>query len=180
MQNLSCEQVIALLTFYIEKKLTNKLMLEVEYHLNSCGKCKTKYAKLLNLYENYEEIKENIDNTSYFEQENFAQAKYKNFTENLSAYIDNELDENENIKIKKIAIINPEARLALENMLNFQYQIKSAFDITKSKLKKDYAAEIINSLHKNFRNKSPKLKLNYQILILAITVTLILIGIFYQ
>ena len=43
---LSCEQVIALLTFYTEDKLSKKLAQYVQEHLEICPECMEKYKHL--------------------------------------------------------------------------------------------------------------------------------------
>lgn len=146
MRKLTCEQVCSLLTFYIEKCLTDNLMREVEYHLNICKNCKSKYLETLNLYKNYNNVRQNIKKTENLAGDAFSNNQYMIFMENLSAYIDNELNEQDNIRIKKISIINQKARIELENMLYFRYMLQSAFDVTRNNLKKDYSADVISSL----------------------------------
>ena len=53
--------------------------------------------------------------------------QYKDFRSNLSAYVDNELDNQDSIKIKKIAISNPLARQDLENIYTFKRLLHSSF-----------------------------------------------------
>ena len=146
MHKLTCEQVCSLLTFYIEKSLTDNLMREIEYHLNICKNCKLKYLETLNLYKNYNTVRQNLKKSEDLFSDEFSNSQYKLFMENLSAYLDNELNEQDNIRIKKISIINQNARLELENMLYFRYMLQSAFDVTRNNLKKDYSADIISSL----------------------------------
>ena len=43
---LNCNQVVTLLTFYIENKLDEKLSICVREHLSTCEKCREKYLKL--------------------------------------------------------------------------------------------------------------------------------------
>ena len=50
----------------------------------------------------------------------FKKKQYADFKANLSAYIDNELDDKENIRIRKITISNPIARKDLEEMYAFK------------------------------------------------------------
>ena len=65
---------------------------------------------------------------------------------NLSAYIDNELNDLDNIKIKKIAISNPLARQDLENIYSFKKFLHSSFEKTKNEMKHDYSKSIISQI----------------------------------
>lgn len=69
--------------------------------------------------------------------------KNEQLNETLSAYIDNELSNDENIKIKKLTIANNNARKELENMYKFQKLIHSAFERTKSDVKKDFSKNVV-------------------------------------
>lgn len=68
----------------------------------------------------------------------------------LSAYIDNELNSNENIKIKKMTISNPTARKELETMYRFKKLLHSAYERTKSDSKYDYSKNIVNKIQDNY------------------------------
>ncbi len=147
MQELNCNQVITLLTFYIEGKLSKKLSMNVEYHLNTCKSCREKYTKLRKILQNFQEIKEKVtsDEPSWLE-EDYNTPQYKRFKENLSAYVDNELSNDDNIKIKKIAIANPLARRDLENIYSFKQLLQSSFNKTKNNMKYDYTKKTLNKL----------------------------------
>lgn len=147
MQELNCNQVITLLTFYIENKLSRKLTANVEYHLSICPRCREKYIKLRNVLQNFNEMKKKInsDSPEYIEEE-YNTPQYKVFKENLSAYVDNELSSDDNIRIKKIAIANPLARKDLENVYSFKQLLQSSFNRTKNNMKNDYTSKILNKL----------------------------------
>lgn len=147
MKEISCEQVQTLLTFFIENKLSCKLSAIVEYHLNTCSYCKEKYLQLTKLLENYD--KTNLNLTYYDKDENENKVKIgcnKTFKENLSAYIDNELNDNDNLKIKKFAIGNPDARKELENILYIRQLLQDSFSKVKSGIKKDFAEDTLKQL----------------------------------
>lgn len=138
--NLSCEQVTALLTFYAENKLSAKLSGYVKEHLDKCPKCREKYMQLQNLLKRFNEIQnEEIENP-------YITKQYEDFKTNLSAYIDNELDDLENIKIKKIAISNPLARQDLEDIYTYKKLLHTSFEKTKNELKNDYSKAVICQL----------------------------------
>jgi hypothetical protein len=64
----------------------------------------------------------------------------------LSAYIDNELNNSDTIKIKKRAISNLSTRKELENMYKFKQLIQSAYEKTKENSKFDFSKSIIYQL----------------------------------
>ena len=134
---LTCEQVSALLSFYTEEKLSAKLTEYVRLHLQSCPECMEKYIKMKNMLNKFMEIQnEEIENP-------YITKQYQDFKSNLSAYIDNELNDFESIKIKKIAISNPLARQDLENIYTFKKLLHTSFEKTKNEFKNDYSKNII-------------------------------------
>ena len=170
MQNqLTCEQVSALLSFFVEDKLSKKLSEYVSIHLESCPECMKKYIELKTMLKKYIDIKNREIENPYLTKQ------YENFKLNLSAYIDNELNPNENIKIKKIAISNPLARQDLEEIYSFKKLLHNAFQKTKTDIRNDYSKSIINMLKQQPTKKhtiNPFLKLNaifFMILVFIIT-----------
>lgn len=150
MQNqLTCEQINALLSFYAENKLSDKLSEYVRIHLESCPDCMEKYLKMKNMLNKFMDIQDREIFNPY------ATKQYQDFKNNLSAYIDNELNDFDNIKIKKIAISNPLARQDLENIYTFKKLLHSSFEKTKNELKNDYSKSVINQLeHEDTNDKS--------------------------
>ena len=138
--NLTCSQVMALINFYIEGKLNPKLKKYVDLHLQNCHSCRQKVEELKQVYIQYDILKHN--NTL-----NDTQVENKNDRElikNLSAYIDNELSSDDNIKIRKITISNPNARKRLESMYKFQKLLHCAYNRTKNNIKTDYSKNIMS------------------------------------
>ncbi len=146
---LNCNQVVTLLTFYIENKLDEKLSHCVREHLNKCKNCQEKYLKLKRILENFSEIQSKINEEEIYDMKQYDTTQYATFKENLSAYVDNELSDNENIKIKKIAISNPLARKDLEEVYAFKQLLHSSFNKTKSNLKQDYAKKTLEKMYLN-------------------------------
>lgn len=140
-KKLTCEQVCALINFYIENKLTPKLREEIDIHLANCPACKDKineYYKILTKYTQ--------NNSSNLYTKNDLNPE---FTKNLSAYVDNELNPNENVRIKKITISNPAARKKLDEMYKFQKLLHSSYYKTKVNSKLDYSRQIIAQIQNN-------------------------------
>lgn len=137
---LTCDQVSALMSFYLEDKLSAKLSEFVRKHLESCPECMEKYLQMKNMLTKFMDIQnEELENP-------YITKQYEDFKSNLSAYIDNELDNTDSIKIKKIAISNPLARQDLEDIYTFKKLLHDSFEKTKSEFKNDYSKSIINKL----------------------------------
>ena len=137
---LTCDQVSALMSFYLEDKLSAKLSEFVRKHLESCPECMEKYLQMKNMMTKFIDIQnEELENP-------YITKQYEDFKSNLSAYIDNELDDTDSIKIKKIAISNPLARQDLENIYTFKKLLHDSFEKTKNEFKNDYSKNIINKL----------------------------------
>ena len=142
-KDLTCHQVSALINFYIEGKLNPRLRESIDLHIAKCPACKKKIEELKKILAKYNYSKQN--NRQIKEAAPLtAEARNK-----LSAYIDNELNSNENIKIKKMAISNPTARKELETMYKFKKIIHTAYEKTKNDSKFDYSKNVLSKIQDN-------------------------------
>lgn len=176
-QELTCNQVVALLTYFVENKLNKQLAHDIEYHLSICPECKKKFDKLTKIMNNFSEMAKKIRQPKDFEKEEIKLDKrYKDFITNLSAYVDNELSDEENLRIKKFAISNNVARQDLEDIYNFKKLLYASFEKTKNETKNDYTKNIINEL---VTKKQPKKIDSFYILVIIFTIimTISLLGI---
>lgn len=135
--NLTCNQVMALINFYIKGELNSTLKSYVDLHISKCPHCSKKFQELKKILMKYDEQNSNIK-ISEKEALNNNQLIKK-----LSAYIDNELNTDDNIKVKKLTISNQNARKKLESMYKFQKLMHSAYEKTKNDVKTDYSKNII-------------------------------------
>ncbi len=136
--NLTCAQVSALLPFYIENKLSSHLQQFVASHLEHCPKCMVKYERLKKLMLN---LKDEHEFKSAEEQEASSELSDE-LMMSLSAYVDNELDEIESIKVKKNIISNPKARKEFENLYALKNIMYRDFEREKSDIKSDFSKAI--------------------------------------
>lgn len=144
--NLTCTQVSALLSFYIDDKLSSQLKQFVEAHLATCPTCRAKLDALNNMVKSLKEVHEKLANIKPEQQENPDSEQYNNFKTNLSAYVDNELSDEDNIKIKKYVISNIKAREELENMYKLKKLLNNSFDLARNESKEDYARYILRRI----------------------------------
>lgn len=147
--NLTCTQVSALLSFYIEDKLSIQLKQFVESHLEVCPSCRAKLEALTNMVNSLKEIHEKIAAIKSREEggtENTVNPQIEVFKENLSAYIDNELDDEDNLKIKKYIVSNPKARRDLENMYHLQKTLHTSFERTRNDVRDDFSRHVLKRI----------------------------------
>ncbi len=174
-KGLNCIQVSALLNFYAEGTLNLLLKKLVKDHLEKCPDCMEKYLNIL------EKSKNNRENIAFdTKTENYDTKQYKEFKTNLSAYIDNELSSDENIKIKKLAISNPLARKELENIYKFKNIMYESFVKTKENVKSDFSKKVINVVQKELKHENVIGNIDQVLHIFLIIVAFILAGfVFY-
>lgn len=143
--NLTCAQVSALLPFYIDDKLSSQLRQFVESHLAICPTCNAKLEALKDMVTSLKEVHEKLA-TVKPEYTEGANPQYDEFKVNLSAYVDNELNDDENIKVKKYVISNPKARKDLENLYTLRKLLHNSFEKTKSEAKEDFSKLILRRI----------------------------------
>lgn len=164
-KELTCNQVSALISFYIKGKLNPKLKEYVDLHLAKCPTCRKKIDdlnKILNKFNN---------NTTEPEQPQEEETLSYEFRNRLSAYVDNELESHENIIMKKMTISNPTARKELESMYKFQKAMGSAYNKTKNDFKYDYSKDILHKLQDGREYTTTyfyKLMILFTVLVMAI------------
>ena len=164
-KELTCNQVSALISFYIKGKLNPKLKEYVDLHLAKCPACRKKIDdlnKILNKFNN---------NTTEPEQPQEEETLSYEFRNRLSAYVDNELESHENIIMKKMTISNPSVRKELESMYKFQKAMGSAYNKTKNDFKYDYSKDILHKLQDGREYTTTyfyKLMILFTVLVMAI------------
>lgn len=144
--NLTCTQVSALLAFYIDDKLSVQLKQFVEAHLRVCPTCSAKLAALRNMVNSLKEVHEKLATIKPNDAEAEDDATSENFRVNLSGYVDNELSDEENLKVKKYVISNPKARKELEKLYNLKKVLYNSFEKAKGDVKEDYSKYVLKRI----------------------------------
>ena len=140
---ITCAQMDVLISFYIEGDLSKTLKAKVEEHLKTCSVCRAKYDIIKTMLQ---DLKESLDENEPEVVTSATNSQYRLFQNNLSAYIDNELPPEENIKIKKFTINNKKARKELEDTYNIRRLMNESFSKSKSEAKKDFTRNVIKQL----------------------------------
>ncbi len=175
---ITCSQMDVLISFYIEGGLSKSLKSKVEEHLKKCACCRAKYdiikTMITDLQNTFTQEECNDDNL-YVKN---GCSQYRLFKENLSAYIDNELPNDENIKIRKFAINNKQARKDLEDSYNIRKLMNNSFSKTNGNIKQDFSKKIIKQLdledEENLRFH-PVLKVAIAFLLTVLSLTAIIV-----
>lgn len=143
--NLTCNQVIALLSFYIQGKTNYQVTNFIQSHLSKCESCRKKYEMLQKVFQELEDAKSRIDEVAL--QKNTAPfVSSADFKEKMSAYLDSELPDEESLRFKKYAIANPPVRGELEGMYKVKNALNNSFEKTKNNFKEDFSKDIIYQL----------------------------------
>ena len=146
-KKMTCKQVQAILPFYLKGRVNPTVSGMIEEHLQSCPTCKEIYIKAFEQEDAEFDFVDSLIN-SQNDDEQYVTKEYANFRKKLSAYLDSELEDSENIKIKKMTVTNPLARKDLQNMYNFKRLLHSSFDRTKENCHYDFSKNIIRLLNK--------------------------------
>lgn len=151
-KKISCKQIKSILPFYIKGSINPYLADLIEEHLETCESCKKLYMKLLDEYNksffpDLEDIEIDISTQPTAEnQEIYATNEYQIFKTKLSAYFDSELDNKEQIQMKKLTISNPLARKDFENMFKFKQLLHSSFEKTMNNFNKNFSSQVIKKI----------------------------------
>ncbi|MBQ4115356.1 zf-HC2 domain-containing protein [bacterium] len=181
---LTCNQMDVLISFYIEGELSNSLKQQVEAHLSECPTCKAKFEIVDSMLKDLKEsLLKKYENRSLYgadmEKNSVLTSSLGLFKTNLSAYIDNELSNEENVKLKKYAISNPKARRELESNYNIRKLMNDSFRKCKNDLRGDFSKSVIKQLEldddSNYEFIHPVVKLIIVFTISVFIVTIIVL-----
>ena len=151
---ITCLQMDVLISFYIDGELSDALKKRVEEHLKECSACRAKFNIIRSLFSDFK----NLNNSNKKEEEIYStqahsSKQYQFFKNNLSAYMDNELPEEENVKMKKYSIINKKARKDLEDSYRIRKIMRESFKKTNSEMKPDITKNVLKKLNYESNNE---------------------------
>lgn len=173
--NISCSQFEALMHFYINNELKPNLTKAFENHLLICSECREKYNTFKKIIDELRASYNILSNKSTSYSNNSSEKTAIN--NYISAYADNELDLNENIKLKKIIISKPQVRKKLENIYSLKELLRNSFE--KTKPQEDFSNKIIKSVY-NERIKPKNKDIVYTLISFIILSIIWVVMLFYS
>ena len=158
--DINCNQFENLLSFYVNDDLTESMKTAVEEHMRLCPVCAMRYGVVKSIIEDIKSAYNDVLTNSGFENDCFdiIEPEYEISDEDikiseLSAYIDNELGEEESVKIRRDIIAKPKLRKKVEKMYGLKKMISNSYHNQRSRLKSDFSKEIVKSLNSNLRER---------------------------
>ena len=147
---ITCLQMDVLISFYIDDELSDSLKAKVEEHLRKCSVCRAKLNIITSLFGDSK--KKLCPDDEVYSTNVHSSNQYQFFRNNLSAYVDNELPEEDNVKIRKFAIGNKNARKELEDAYQIRKLMKNSFRKTKTESKPDFIKKIMKQIESDDKN----------------------------
>lgn len=142
--NLTCDTIGKLLTHYVEDNLDKKSKNMVSLHLRNCPPCMEKYTVVKKLFNEAEKKRKIIKAREQMQEE-------------ISAYLDGEMTDEEITNFEQKLSAKPEYEEALINIMKVKKTLNNSFYKTKYNLQLDIAPKVIEKL-KNSRGIIGKIK----------------------
>ena len=142
---MACNQVTALLSYYINGKVSAQITYFIEQHLKRCKTCRARYEVLLKAITDIRDVKTQMENIELKKCVPVT-ANSITFSEKMSAYLDNELSDEESLRFRRYAIANPLVREELEGMFKVKNAMNTSFERTKSDLKEDFTKNVMDEV----------------------------------
>lgn len=176
-----CKKVSSLLSLYIDNKVTDSEKEFIETHLNECEICYNKYIYLKSLIKSLKDSYKQIVELSLKKQkqECFIVREHEKFRENMSPYIDNELDVKECYEFRKHLTKSKTAQKELKNAYRIQKELKNSFEKTKQKVSNGISKRVIQNLKMTNTKKSEQFLytfFNFKIAKIAILLGIFILG----
>lgn len=140
---ITCLQMDVLISFYIDGELSEALKAKVEEHLKECSVCRAKLNIIGSLFTDVKKKYCPDEKEEIYSNGVHSSHQYRFFKNNLSAYIDNELPEEDNVKIRKYTIGNKKARKELEDTFRIRKLMKESFRKSQNDTKPDFIRKVM-------------------------------------
>ena len=140
---ITCLQMDVLISFYIDGELSDALKTKVEEHLKECPVCRAKLNIISSLFTDVKKKYCSNEDEEVYSTNVHSSSQYQFFKKNLSAYVDNELPEEENVKMRKYTIGNKKARRELEDAYKIRKLMRDSFRKSKAETKRDFAKKVM-------------------------------------
>lgn len=143
-----------MLSLYIDNKVNYQERAFIEDHLSNCKECYKKYIYLKSLIKNLKDSYKQVVELAIKKQKQstFSIREHEKFLQQISPYVDNELDAKECFEFRKYLIKSKAAQKELKNTYILQKELRKAFDHTKKNVSSRVSKSVINIL-KNRPNR---------------------------
>ncbi len=142
MNTLTCERVMILLPIYLEGKTSEFENYEIEKHLTECPECMEKYSTLQAISQKIKTSFDSVEN-QHFEKEK------KFFKENLCAYLDNELSNEDYCLMTQIILENEESKNEIGKMAEFDKHFQAALEENTLFFQQNFCPDVIQQVKKD-------------------------------
>lgn len=144
-EDITCKKVSALLSQYIDNKVTPQERAFIEEHIAMCPDCYKKFIYLRNLINSLKDSYKKVMEMALTRQKRtaFSIREYEKFKMNLSPYIDNELESDEGYEFRKYLMKSRIAQKELKNTYLMQKQLHNAYEKVKVSLDVDFSKQIV-------------------------------------
>ena len=148
-EDITCKKVSALLSQYIDNKVTPQERAFIEEHIAMCPDCYKKFIYLRNLINSLKDSYKKVMEMALTRQKRtaFSIREYEKFKMNLSPYIDNELESEEGYEFRKYLMKSRIAQKELKNTYLMQKHLHNSFEKVKDSLDVDFSKQIIADFH---------------------------------
>ncbi len=143
-----CKKVSSMLSLYIDNKVNYQERAFIEDHLSNCEECHKKYIYLKSLIKNLKDSYKQVVELAIKKQKQstFSIREHEKFLQQISPYVDNELDAKECFEFRKYLIKSKSAQKELKNTYILQKELRKAYDRTKKNLSARVSKAVINTL----------------------------------
>lgn len=142
-ENLICKKVNSMLSLYLDEALAPEQMEFMDRHLEECEECKTRFENLKSVMTSLRNSYQKVRETS---QPFFNIKEYEYFHDNASAFIDNELDEEQRAYFMSCLQKSTLAQKKLDELLKTQMLLKKTFNEVAAECPIDYSKKIVHDL----------------------------------
>ena len=180
MENQICKKVASMLSLYIENKLDDEEKFFVENHFINCVSCYQKYLEMKKIVNNLHlEYKKLLDEFEKIESnQNFSIREYETFYNNISPYIDDELNYDESIQFRKYILKSKSARTELANAYKLKNNIKRSIAKLKDSSNINFSKRILKKLKEENKNTFDIIYQRAAIILGFTLSTIIIIGVY--
>lgn len=175
---ITCLQMDVLISFYIEGELSEALKAKVEEHLRECSVCRAKLNIISSLFTDVKKKYCSKEEDEVYSTNVHSSHQYQFFKKNLSAYVDNELPEEDNVKIRKFAIGNKKARRELEDAYHIRKIMKESFKKSKAETNPDFTKKVMKQADidtKSDLDFNPLISVGFAFVMTVILITAIVV-----